>query len=768
MGEPACLHIQDRAWGPIRVVEIPWISVRIGSSPRCEVRLADPVLPREVCRLERGSGEWRITPSGKNCVIELGSGRVECTVALAFDAPFRIGPYVLTLRRDRASQPDWAMHEMGAKAPAARVEPPRRGSVRTSFRAQNPPVKVAAARPAAASAPSWARETDRWANRWREAGAGLETRDRPKPADRPRDLQARSASEGLACVELGAAVDPTRVLQARSASEGLAWVEPGAAVDPTRAPAPPLAPEISRSLRLLETPFILEDLKHESSEHVFVHPEIAPEQALIEPPAAMPAAALAVAPAPEPPVAPEPVSAVAPEPAPPVAPAPSVAPEPVSPVAPAPPVSLEPARPARDASPPGMAAGLRDRQAARLEQVEWPRACEVLASYEQIRRARTTAEPARAVVKRPMPTVLREPETWAPPVWLAGPVIVGMLLVLGLGGGAFSIAWAADSGAAAIFASRLFAPPARWTPLPDAARPPGTRWLATTARHLAHHALANSRADQPDDELRDELEQALAAAPLEPEARLALANLEPRAQGDRTMAGGLIHESRALAAAARRLARAGKKDEALVLFRRALEWADQPGLVRPGGPGAPAFSPDSSVERYLIPGEDRVRAILIEITADAAWKPADWLKILPDRGLVQLAAARLLLEHERELGRPILDRLADQTTAGPASMLDLAIRAEALALLARWNEADESYRRAIEAAPEGVVKRALWFNLADVVSRLDDRPGRPGRQDALREAAMTQESDDVSRRATLARRGSLVERTRAQTNPRAN
>ena len=41
MPESTCLHIQDRESGPIRVVELPWISVRIGRAAFCEVRLAD-------------------------------------------------------------------------------------------------------------------------------------------------------------------------------------------------------------------------------------------------------------------------------------------------------------------------------------------------------------------------------------------------------------------------------------------------------------------------------------------------------------------------------------------------------------------------------------------------------------------------------------------------------------------------------------------------------------------------------------------------------
>ena len=39
MPESTCLHIQDHESGPIRVVDIPWISVRIGRAAFCEVRL---------------------------------------------------------------------------------------------------------------------------------------------------------------------------------------------------------------------------------------------------------------------------------------------------------------------------------------------------------------------------------------------------------------------------------------------------------------------------------------------------------------------------------------------------------------------------------------------------------------------------------------------------------------------------------------------------------------------------------------------------------
>ena len=64
MSESICLHIQDRESGPIRVVEIPWVSVRIGCAAYCEVRLADLELAEEACRLQRRGRTWHLVPLG--------------------------------------------------------------------------------------------------------------------------------------------------------------------------------------------------------------------------------------------------------------------------------------------------------------------------------------------------------------------------------------------------------------------------------------------------------------------------------------------------------------------------------------------------------------------------------------------------------------------------------------------------------------------------------------------------------------------------------
>ena len=63
MTESTCLHIQDHESGPIRVVELPWISVRIGRALHCEVRLTNHDFPEEICRLQRRGRSWRLLPS---------------------------------------------------------------------------------------------------------------------------------------------------------------------------------------------------------------------------------------------------------------------------------------------------------------------------------------------------------------------------------------------------------------------------------------------------------------------------------------------------------------------------------------------------------------------------------------------------------------------------------------------------------------------------------------------------------------------------------
>ena len=83
MPESTCLHIQDRESGPIRVVELPWISVRIGRAAFCEVRLADEELAEEACRLTRRGRTWSLVPVGSQSLVVLRRPAAEEPLPLA-------------------------------------------------------------------------------------------------------------------------------------------------------------------------------------------------------------------------------------------------------------------------------------------------------------------------------------------------------------------------------------------------------------------------------------------------------------------------------------------------------------------------------------------------------------------------------------------------------------------------------------------------------------------------------------------------------------
>jgi hypothetical protein len=77
MPESTCLHIQDQESGPIRVVDIPWISVRIGRAAFCEVRLTADDLADEACRLYRRGRTWHLVPAGSRAKIVIEGRSVE-------------------------------------------------------------------------------------------------------------------------------------------------------------------------------------------------------------------------------------------------------------------------------------------------------------------------------------------------------------------------------------------------------------------------------------------------------------------------------------------------------------------------------------------------------------------------------------------------------------------------------------------------------------------------------------------------------------------
>src|SRR5262249_18449544 len=112
-----------RESGPIRVVELPWISVRIGRAAYCEVRLPDTQIAEEACRLTRKGRTWNLIPSSVAGPILLEGRPLNGPCSLPFDVPFRLGASCLTLRHAVAADPDGELYP--ASAPTVLPESPR-------------------------------------------------------------------------------------------------------------------------------------------------------------------------------------------------------------------------------------------------------------------------------------------------------------------------------------------------------------------------------------------------------------------------------------------------------------------------------------------------------------------------------------------------------------------------------------------------------------------------------------------------------------------
>ncbi len=129
---------------------------------------------------------------------------------------------------------------------------------------------------------------------------------------------------------------------------------------------------------------------------------------------------------------------------------------------------------------------------------QWPSAKEILAAHQAGQRCRTQPAVRKQARSGELPTVAREPGQWLSPAWLTGPPIALLVLACGTASCVLSLAWAGDSYSASIMTERLLSAksggPER--PLPDGVAPPNATWVRTTAQHLAHWALYNSRSGE--------------------------------------------------------------------------------------------------------------------------------------------------------------------------------------------------------------------------------------------------------------------------------
>ena len=105
MPQTASVHIQARDTDPIRVVMLSGHSARIGRAAFCDVRLVEPGLADEVCRLRFRGGAWQIAPVGTNPCVWLDGELLDQARAMPFELPFRIGESWLTLRSHEDATP---------------------------------------------------------------------------------------------------------------------------------------------------------------------------------------------------------------------------------------------------------------------------------------------------------------------------------------------------------------------------------------------------------------------------------------------------------------------------------------------------------------------------------------------------------------------------------------------------------------------------------------------------------------------------------------
>ena len=866
MTKSTCLHIQDRESGPIRVVELPWISVRIGRAAYCEVRLAGLDLPDEVCRLQRRGLTWRLLPTGGDCPIFMNSQRLGGVCALPFNVPFRAGPYCFTLHQDRSAQPDWHMYagpaplreDVVERPPLAELEPDpitvpeslvlptvthcriaapplvtdtarlRRNSIKPPVTDKRPEPKHYGSPPLDCY--------EQWDVRWKalnaKVSARAESRLKAPEFSRPvyrSDLEPVPLREAhTPLIEVPASADPIQELQ------------PETIVSQPPVPAP---------TSLTETVELGQQLTESPAEFSLEEPLIAAPQTVYVPVVDRVSDALDLIPAPQTdnptavddvPVEQQPI--IAPQTAGPLTvgdvsdaldliPAPrTVNPTAVDDNPDAPHIvvpqaadllaeedipdaqqstavpqtaDLSPESPSV-VSPVGM---LSDYQVENVQSelepttinqsfhqddseyeaqpshaapsltkdVEWPSARDILAAYQTARPCQSPVNTRKTTTKKIsrsslLPTPEREPSHWAPPIILTGPVAIIFVLAAGLLGCSLSWSWAQDSYAAAIVTDRLLTSDLtlRRSPLPDSVQPPSGSWLTSTPSHLASWAvfLGYFRREeiQSPDETIALLERALAASPVNSQARLTQALLEPvdSTKSVPSRSVGLSRDVASLSCSARRLVVAGKKDEALALFGRALALAVPEKSSRHR---VPRFIEDPGAPRYLLPGEESARAVIAEFISQNTWSFEEWSRVLPENPVVLIAAARLLRERGRGEVETILDRILKQTaiplSPSEAGPLELAACAEALAFRSRFKESHQLYRQAIDLIDDPTIRRSWWFNLADIAYRSDDDIER---QAALRSASAVAFSDDITRRATDIQRTTLVRSTGVKAN----
>lgn len=399
---------------------------------------------------------------------------------------------------------------------------------------------------------------------------------------------------------------------------------------------------------------------------------------------------------------------------------------------------------------------------------DWPSVSDILAA--QVGRPQP-AKPERGTkpraVRRPLPTVAREPGHWRFPLWLGWLPAATAAVGVGVVGLAGAWVWSLDAYNAGVVARRLAANEPRVKPLPEGVVPTDGPWWKTDARNLVTWAAYLDRTGDDPAQAEDAvalLGRAAEASPLNPTVRYARARPMPgEPSAAKPPLASVLGQSRdvlTLTSAGSRLLAEGKKDAALEAYRAALTMAAQADLSRPG---VPAFLDDPDVRRYALPAEDLLAAVIGEMAASKAWAFKDWADALPRGTAAPVVAARVLRESGSSDAGPALDAaLADVDAVPGASAgrnrpadeaLRMAAGAAALGMKHRYADARDRYTRAIDLMPVDPVRRSWWLNVAYLSLRLNEEPER---LKALENAKNADPKDEITRRVVAIQKESGV------------
>ncbi|WP_422930968.1 hypothetical protein [Singulisphaera sp. PoT] len=383
---------------------------------------------------------------------------------------------------------------------------------------------------------------------------------------------------------------------------------------------------------------------------------------------------------------------------------------------------------------------------------EWPRAADIFSAYRrpEPREPQVQAQVAKSkVTVQQLATEMYEPASWSLPLWASW--LPAMLMILPVGAGVImlSLSWTRDDQSAGVV-SGVLAHAEITKPIAKDLIPEPTQWWATSASKLAlwgsyFERMSKASPDQIET-AKVYFEAASNSSPLHSQTLLARARLSDSDEADKLYVAsfGLSRDIESLAFSGSKCLKSGKKESAIKLYRQALEMASRVQITRMT---LPSFNDESQTRRYRLPNEELIYRIIGDMAREESWTYAEWSSAIPPDSLIQLVTARILTERGAPEAAKLIDQIVEhvEKKQAPASALDAAAEAEALAQRSRWDESQERYKLAIDMMSNGLIRRSWWINVADLAKQVNDEAGQ---QKALELAKGTQNSDEVSKRAT--------------------